>query len=55
MADAVIAHFSPIRTQILEYLNNLDYLSTIMAQGAEKARASAQETIDEVKQKVGFR
>lgn len=55
VADAVVAHFSPIRTQILDYMNNPDYLIAVMAKGAEKARAVAEKTIDEVKLKVGFR
>lgn len=54
VADAVIAHFSPIRERILDYMKNRDYLTTIMVRGAEKAQQTAEQTIKEVKEKVGL-
>ncbi len=53
---ADIATFNePIRERILEYSANTDYLNKIAKQGAEKARESAQQTLKEVRQIIGFR
>ncbi len=46
---------APIRERIAEYSANEELLDKIAAEGAEKARASAQATIEEVRRIIGFR
>ncbi len=46
---------APIRERIAEYSANEELLDKIAAEGAEKARASAQGTIEEVRRIIGFR
>lgn len=53
MADAVIAHLNPIRLRIEDYMRNPEYLVEVLRSGGEKSSAVAQQTIDEVKEKVG--
>ncbi|XP_055902444.1 tryptophan--tRNA ligase, mitochondrial [Eupeodes corollae] len=54
VAEAVIEHLKPIRTKINEYLKNPSELVYILDDGREKARTIAEETMAEVKQKVGL-
>jgi len=54
VADAVIAHVDPIRLKIEEYLKNPDYLWSVLSDGTERARETAEKTMDEVKLKVGL-
>lgn len=54
VADAVIAHMEPIRMRIEEYMRNPEYLVDVLSMGGERAAAVAQQTIEEVKQKVGL-
>lgn len=53
VADAVIAHLTPIRLRIEDYLRNPDYLVDVLRTGGNRSSAVAQRTIDEVKEKVG--
>lgn len=55
LAQDIIKFTEPIRERIEEYSSNKELLNKIAAQGAEKARISAQETINEVRQIIGFR
>lgn len=54
VADAVIEHLNPIRLRIEDYLKNPDYLCSILTDGNDKARETAEKTMDEVKAKVGL-
>jgi tryptophanyl-tRNA synthetase len=54
VAEALVEHINPIRTKIDDYLKNPDYLTSILDEGADRAREIAVKTIDEVKQKVGL-
>lgn len=54
VADAVIEHLNPIRERIENYLKNPDYLCSILTEGNDKARETAEKTMDEVKAKVGL-
>lgn len=54
VADAVIAHFDPIRLRILDYLKHPEHISTIIKNGGEKARETAEKTLQDVKAKVGL-
>jgi tryptophanyl-tRNA synthetase len=55
LAEDVVAFCSPIRERIMELSKDDDYLQKVMRQGAEKARASGQKTVSEVREIIGFR
>ena len=55
LAEDIIAFTSPIRERILEILKDEVYLGQVARRGAEKARESAQATLKEVKEIIGFR
>ena len=55
LAEDIIKVTSPIRERILEILSDNQYLSKVVARGAEKARESASKTIREVREIIGYR
>lgn len=55
LAEDVIKFTSPIRERILDFSSNPDYMDKVAREGAEKARVSADKTIREVRQIIGFR
>lgn len=55
LAADIVAYTEPIRQRIEEYSANKPLLRRIAAEGAEKARASASETINEVRHIIGFK
>lgn len=55
LAEDMIITTAPIRDRIQEIAADTDYLRRVAAQGAEKAKASAQKTIKEVRELIGFR
>ena len=55
LAEDIIAFTTPIRERILEILKDNVYLGKVAKRGAEKARESAQATLKEVKEIIGFR
>ena len=55
LAEDIIAFTAPIRERILEILKDDVYLGKVAKRGAEKARESAQATLKEVKEIIGFR
>ncbi|HEY3370299.1 MAG TPA: tryptophan--tRNA ligase [Prolixibacteraceae bacterium] len=55
LAEDIIAFTAPIRERILEILKDDVYLGQVAKRGAEKARESAQATLKEVKEIIGFR
>lgn len=55
LAADIITTTSPIRERILEIQSNETYLHELMDMGAAKARVSAQQTIKEVREIMGFR
>ncbi len=55
LAEDIIAYTSPIRERIIEILKDEAYLAKVARQGAERARESAQKTLQEVKELIGFR
>lgn len=55
LAEDIVAFNEPIRQRIEEYMSNPDLLDKIAAEGAEKARASAAKTMQEVREIIGFR
>jgi tryptophanyl-tRNA synthetase len=54
LADAVIAHLSPIQEKIKDLLNDVGAMQKILEVGAEKARAIAQPKMREIKQRLGL-
>lgn len=54
IAQDLAAYMAPITERIAEYSADKDRLHKIAAQGAEKARESAQATIQEVRSIIGF-
>jgi len=55
LAEDIISFTTPIRERILEILKDEAYLAKVARQGAERARESAQKTLNEVKDVIGFR
>lgn len=54
LAEIVIGHIDPIRTKIEDFLKHPEYLTDILKLGAEKASEVAEQTMLEVKSKVGL-
>ena len=55
LADDIIRVTDPIRQRINEILSDRKYMAKVVANGAEKARASASKTIQEVREIIGYR
>ena len=55
LAEDIINFTNPIRIRIEEISRDNEYLSKIAKNGAEKARASASKTLEEVRKIIGFR
>lgn len=55
LAEDIVGYTAPIRERIMEILKDEAYLGKVARQGAEKARESAQATLKEVKEIIGFR
>lgn len=55
LAEDMVEYLRPIREKIDEFSNNEKFLKKVLEEGAEKAKKSAQKTIDEVREVIGFR
>jgi tryptophanyl-tRNA synthetase len=55
LAEDIVGFTAPIRERILEILKDDVYLGKVARMGAEKARESAQATLKEVKELIGFK
>jgi tryptophanyl-tRNA synthetase len=55
LAEDIIKFTEPIRLRIIDILSDNQYLSKVVAEGAEKARASASKTVREVREIIGYR
>lgn len=55
LAEDINKFCAPIRERILDMAANTEYLDKVARMGAEKARESASETLNEVRQIIGFR
>jgi len=55
LAQDMIAFITPIRERCFQLQGNEKYLSEVVAIGKEKAIASAQKTIDQVREIIGFK
>ncbi len=54
LAQAIFAELEPFQMRRAELEKDTKYVDRVIKEGAEKARAIAQETIDEVKEKMGL-
>ena len=55
LAEDIIKITDPVREKINAILTDDRYLARVVAEGAEKARASASKTIREVREIIGYR
>jgi tryptophanyl-tRNA synthetase len=55
LAEDIIKFTEPIRERIIEISSDSSYLARVVADGAEKARASASKTVKEVREIIGYR
>jgi tryptophanyl-tRNA synthetase len=55
LAEDIIKFTEPIRNRIKDILANNKYLSRVVSEGSEKARASASKTVREVREIIGYR
>ena len=54
LAEKFEAHFGPLRAKRDELAQNLDYVESVLRDGAERARAEAQKTVKKARQAVGL-
>lgn len=54
LAQAIFEELKPLQEKRKELENNSEYVDKVIKEGAEKARAVAQQTIKEVKEKMGL-
>jgi len=54
LADNVVAHLAPIRARKAELMANPARVEDILREGARKARAIAQQTLAEVRERIGL-
>jgi tryptophanyl-tRNA synthetase len=55
LAEDIIKFTEPIRVRINDILGDDKYLSRVVSAGAEKARASASQTVKDVREIIGYR
>ncbi|MCK5799781.1 MAG: tryptophan--tRNA ligase [Deltaproteobacteria bacterium] len=55
LGDAMVEHFAPIRERWAELRRNPDDVDDVLATGAERCRAIAQDTMEQVHKKLGLR
>jgi tryptophanyl-tRNA synthetase len=55
LAEDIVKVTEPIRERIIEIYSDNKYLSKVVANGAEKARASASKTVREVREIIGYK
>lgn len=55
LAEDIILFTGPVRERIREILSDREYLQKVAGEGAEKARESAQKTLQEVREVIGFK
>jgi tryptophanyl-tRNA synthetase len=55
LAEDILKFTDPIRARINEIFSDNKYLAKVVAHGAEKARASASQTIRDVREIIGYK
>jgi tryptophanyl-tRNA synthetase len=53
-AELMVEYFKPYRDKRQELENNIDYVRKVLAEGADRARAVATKTLNEVRHAVGL-
>lgn len=53
LAEDLVLLLDPIRLKIENYLKNRDYLESVLKDGRDNASHTAQQTMIEVKKKIG--
>jgi tryptophanyl-tRNA synthetase len=53
-ADAVIAKLAPFRSEYFRLLDSMDYLMSVLKDGADRAGKAARATLSKVYRKLGF-
>lgn len=54
VGESVVERINPIRLKIEDYLKNPEYLVDVLKMGTEKSSEVAEETLVDVKRKVGL-
>lgn len=54
VSEVVVSELEKLQTRFNEYRSNEALLDQIIAEGAQKARAHAKQTLDKLKEKIGF-
>ncbi len=54
LAELIIDYFAPYRQKRAKLENNLDYVEEVLADGAERAKAVASETLEQARKAVGL-
>jgi tryptophanyl-tRNA synthetase len=54
LADLMIEYFSPFRAKRAELESNIDYVKSVLAEGAKRAKAIAVQTLTEARKAVGL-
>ena len=52
--DAIVTELTPIRERAHQYEDNPDLVKTILIEGSEKARDTARDTLQDVRQAMGL-
>ena len=55
LAELMIDYFKPFRQKRAELENDMDYVKEVLANGAERAKAVAGETLEKARQAIGLR
>ena len=55
LAELIIDYFKPFRQKRAELENDMEYVKAVLANGAERAKAVAVETLEKARQAVGLR
>lgn len=55
LAEDMVTFTFPLREKIIDLSKNNDFINKVVKQGAEKARESAQKTVREVRELIGFK
>jgi tryptophanyl-tRNA synthetase len=55
LAELMLDYFKPYREKRSELENNISYVKEVLANGAERAKAVASETLEKARQAVGLR
>lgn len=55
LSECIFRELQPIQERRRELVNNPEYVDRVILEGAEKARKLAQETVNEVREKMGLR